>query len=590
MALDTIANRETNLQWRTKINALIEGANSVKSYGAVGDGVTDDTDAIQDALDAGGLVTIPQGTYMVSTLVIKSGTYVQGYGYDTTILKQIEGTNDDMIVSDGFGETDISKFGISNLELNGNYFTSAWNAEEGTTGNTSGGGLKLQGYSGIIDIGITNVAGIGAYFAETNAGEASANSDYISTVSIVGKDFGKEGILIEGPNDWLLKKAWIGRAGILPRPSAETTIAESDIYTGEPVDGIVIDGANIEIGDVHVYACWSGTGFRTRNTVRLTKGGRVISESSRSQVNISSATYGSAFFDIRNFSLLHPNWTEAVPEYTAPDPVWDGATIAARDFAGEITVKRTITATKRVVGSTAVVVSSGSQIVMRYSNSTAPTGDAEAGSLYSGNAVLVTGKGASIDATIMACNGKGIVLQGEGCNIRFAARDGIGGAAIERDAMTNSMRGNTIVGSIVNCDLGFNSVGTPMSERVSLSMELDTGEVPFDGDAPDLARGQQWDIAASVNNVEYTTRQWLSAALDASSTSAQTVVLNHNFLYTPDYREIQLTIDDRSTPSTAYLDYLCVNAIDATTITVGYKFATTDTTPAANIRVNARLG
>jgi polygalacturonase len=43
---------------------------NVKAYGAVGDGVTDDTDAIQDTVDAvsakgGGTVIIPQGTYLI---------------------------------------------------------------------------------------------------------------------------------------------------------------------------------------------------------------------------------------------------------------------------------------------------------------------------------------------------------------------------------------------------------------------------------------------------------------------------------------------------------------------------------------------
>lgn len=590
MALDQIANRETNLQWRTRINALIARENSVKSYGAVGDGETDDTAAIQDALDAGGLVTIPQGTYMVTSLTIKTGCYIQGSGYDTTIIKQIAGTDSDLIVSDGYGSTDIKNFGISNLELNGNYFTSAWNAETGETGNTSGNGLSIQGYSGVIDIGITNVAGIGAYFKEPNASEASSVSDYISTVSIVGKDFGKEGILIEGPNDWLLKKAWIGRAGILPRPSADTTIAESDIYTGEPVDGIVIDGANVEIGDVHVYACWSGTGFRTRNTVRLTKGGRIISESNRAQAVLSENTYGSGFFDIRNLSLLHPNWSGSIPSYTQPLPEWDGITIDSRDFEAEVTVKRTITAITRVVGSTAVVVSSGAKVSCRYSNSTAPTGDAEDGSLYSGDAVLITGKGASVDAVITSCNGVGVHLQGEGNLVRFSARDCIGEAAFHRNAMTNSMRGNNVLGSIVNCDVGFKSTGTPMSEVVTLAMELDTGETPFTGDSVDLTRGQIWNISASVNNVEKSTTRFYSAELDGSVDTAQTVVIAHDFLYAPDYRQCQLTIDDRSTPSAAYLDYICINNITATEITIAYKFGTTDATPAENIRVNLRIG
>lgn len=56
---------------------------SVKAYGAVGDGVADDTTAIQNALNAvpasGGTVVFPSGTYKVSApLVVKSYTHVRG--------------------------------------------------------------------------------------------------------------------------------------------------------------------------------------------------------------------------------------------------------------------------------------------------------------------------------------------------------------------------------------------------------------------------------------------------------------------------------------------------------------------------------
>ena len=44
---------------------------SVKSFGAVGDGVTDDTAAIQAALDSGNLsVFIPKGIYIISSTLL----------------------------------------------------------------------------------------------------------------------------------------------------------------------------------------------------------------------------------------------------------------------------------------------------------------------------------------------------------------------------------------------------------------------------------------------------------------------------------------------------------------------------------------
>ena len=52
---------------------------NVKDYGAVGDGVTNDTKAIQNAVDDGGIVYFPEGKYLTGTILLKShgGLYLE---------------------------------------------------------------------------------------------------------------------------------------------------------------------------------------------------------------------------------------------------------------------------------------------------------------------------------------------------------------------------------------------------------------------------------------------------------------------------------------------------------------------------------
>lgn len=77
----------------------IDGYANVKFYGAVGDGVTDDTVAIQSALDSGRSVFIPKGTYIVKTLNVPSGIRIVGESFHTTKLRRV--TNETILSAIG---------------------------------------------------------------------------------------------------------------------------------------------------------------------------------------------------------------------------------------------------------------------------------------------------------------------------------------------------------------------------------------------------------------------------------------------------------------------------------------------------------
>jgi len=98
-----LSNDGNDLVWRKDISV------HVKDYGAVGDGITDDTDAIQAAIYAvpnGGTVTFPRGKYMVRGLKIRAkGTQLSGTRGGVQLIR-INGSTDPVIDMCGSGTMD----------------------------------------------------------------------------------------------------------------------------------------------------------------------------------------------------------------------------------------------------------------------------------------------------------------------------------------------------------------------------------------------------------------------------------------------------------------------------------------------------
>jgi len=95
---------------------------NVITYGAVGDGVTDDTAAFQAAINAAdglsGQVYIPAGTYIVTTLLYKSSMRIYGDGL-TSIVKLKAATNTNVFRPDDIanGEDDVT---FEDFRIDGN--------------------------------------------------------------------------------------------------------------------------------------------------------------------------------------------------------------------------------------------------------------------------------------------------------------------------------------------------------------------------------------------------------------------------------------------------------------------------------------
>jgi len=118
---------------------------SVKDFGAVGDGTTDDTIAIQNAIAAanGGTVYVPNGTYLVSKIGTQ-GTWIVGQSRSQTIFKCNTDAGsttyllDQALNRDGTTLNTTGGGGFQNITVNGNSKTNVNGVR------TYGGGVIVE--------------------------------------------------------------------------------------------------------------------------------------------------------------------------------------------------------------------------------------------------------------------------------------------------------------------------------------------------------------------------------------------------------------------------------------------------------------
>ena len=116
------------------VEAKFKDSISVKDFGAVGDGGTDDTTKIQAALTAATgtkNVYLPAGTYIVSTTIyIPSNTFFYGDGKNSVIKMVASQGRDTTVVMTGFRNNKRENIVIQDMEINFN--RSRWTVTGGT--------------------------------------------------------------------------------------------------------------------------------------------------------------------------------------------------------------------------------------------------------------------------------------------------------------------------------------------------------------------------------------------------------------------------------------------------------------------------
>lgn len=145
------------------------GFASVKSFGAVGDGRTDDTVAVQKAMNSGLNVWIPAGVYLVGNLKLRSGHQVEGEG-SASILRQKVGAKWCMSANPGMEGTPDPSKNMSNIRLANLRF-------EGQAGN-----VAFDEHIHLLNLNaVTNVTVVGCQFIKYVAdGIYLGSSNYLN--------------------------------------------------------------------------------------------------------------------------------------------------------------------------------------------------------------------------------------------------------------------------------------------------------------------------------------------------------------------------------------------------------------------------
>jgi len=121
-AAGTVVTKE----WLNEVDThIFDEQASVKQYGALGDGSTNDTTAIQDAIDAiyaagGGTVYFPAGTYMVGPLWARNKVCLKGT-FGSVIIKARNGVDVQILGNENqLAGTSVDYFEINGLIFDGN--------------------------------------------------------------------------------------------------------------------------------------------------------------------------------------------------------------------------------------------------------------------------------------------------------------------------------------------------------------------------------------------------------------------------------------------------------------------------------------
>jgi hypothetical protein len=207
---------------------------SVKDYGAMGNGTSNDTSAIQSAIDAvhastnGGLIFFPAGTYIATGLILRSGVSLGGVSSNRSVIKLISSSSDSgLFTSDGFvtgAGSNNSALAIGNFEISDLGFDGNSSNQTAPTPSAdykdSHAVIKLYAYGfKLRNVLITNAIELGLYTEMAQVWSSGLNNagfpeSMYNDLHI--KNYGVAGWVNRGPHDEHIQSAYISNMTMTP--------------------------------------------------------------------------------------------------------------------------------------------------------------------------------------------------------------------------------------------------------------------------------------------------------------------------------------------------------------------------------------
>ena len=236
---------------------------NVRDYGAVGNGVTNDTGAIQSTIDAassGGIVAFPSGTYITEPLFVTTdGISVVGSGVGVTILKlkASPSANQGALIKFGLNSDSVAVLAedcsIRHLTIDGNKANQKRGSvsADGDGGNPGLGSHLVQRFTAE-DLLIKDCDGYGVGLVGTNV---AGRSDFrLKNIEIDNCEY--DGLDIKGGDPNRPTRIWL--ENIYTHDHGPGNISSRDAV------GVDLRGEYIFARGIHASGC-SEPGIRTRS-------------------------------------------------------------------------------------------------------------------------------------------------------------------------------------------------------------------------------------------------------------------------------------------------------------------------------------